>query len=235
MYLLCLLRHSHLDLLELLLRPLPTLGSPLLRHHSLDLHRKQRTDRPMIRHPHVMPRVVQELYLTAPVTTAFAAATPEQDPVTPRRRPLLITTVVVVCADVVLVRRPELDLALLKITQPQTGVLAAGQEQLVSIDEFLEVLGFDGVHDRVAGHGVDPVVEVAGEDAELVVHDQGAVATVDEEGGGVFEVVGGLVEADGREGKVRLFEDGGDVVVAVDGLGLAGGEVAVCEADGCVF
>lgn len=71
--------------------------------------------------------------------------------------------------------------------------------------------------DRVAAHGVDAVVEVAVEDADFVVEDHAAVAAGGEDVG--VGDVGGLREGVGGEG--LGFEDGGDVVVAVDGLGLS--------------
>ena len=152
--------------------------------------------------------------------------TPEKHTIAPSRRALLLARVVVVRVDVVLVRGVKRDGRLGESAQPEARVLLTREQQLVALEEAREVLVFDVLDDGVAAHGVDAVVEVAVEDADLVVHNHAAVAAGCED---VRVRNSGVVgEWICREG--LGFEDGCDVVVAVDGLGLSGGQMAVHEA-----
>ena len=193
---------------------------PLLGVDALDLELEPPADRPVVRHAHLVPLVVELLDPAPP------AAAPVEQPVAPRRAPLLLAAVVVVRAHVVLVRRREQDGQLLERAQAEGRVAAARDEQLVALEQLAEVARLDGGDDRVAAHGVDAVVEVAVEQAELVVEDHGAVAAAHE-----------AVDARRRVAlrrQQRRLQDGRDVVVPRVGRRLARRQVAVDEAERCV-
>ena len=159
----------------------------------------------MIRLPRLMPPV---LGLLDPAHTAV------QQPVAPRGTPLLVARVVGICSHVVLVRRREGYGHFLERAQAEAGVLSAGREELVAVEQFGQVLLADSFDDCVAWDRVNAVVQVAVYDADFVVKDHGAVAAADV----VIDACGGA----GLGGEGVSFHDCGDVVVAVGGLGLAG-------------
>lgn len=171
----------------------------------------------MIRHPNLMPPILK--LLDPPHTTV-------KQPITPRGTPLLLARVVIIRANVVLVRRRECDWHFLERPQSEAWILAARREKLVAVEEFREIIRFHGFDDGFPRYRVDAVVQVAVHDADLVIEDHGAVAAADV----VVDAGGGA----GLHGERVGLHDSCNVVVAVRCLGLAGCQVTVDEAHGAV-
>ena len=171
----------------------------------------------MIRLPRLMPPILNLL---------DPPHAPVQQPIAPRRTPLLLTRVVIIRADIVLVRRRKGDGHFAERAEAEARVLAARGEELVAVEQFGQILLPDRFDDRVAWDRVDAVVQVAVHDADFVIEDHGAVAAADV----VVDARGGA----GFGGEGVGFHYCGDVVVAVRGLGLAGCQVAVDQAHGAV-
>lgn len=79
----------------------------------------------------------------------------------------------------------------------------------------------DGLDHRVATHGVDAVIEVAVQNANLVIHDHGTVAATDE----VVDSSGGIAFA----GQCTILENGSNIVVPINRLRLPSGKMTVDE------
>ena len=109
-----------------------------------------------------------------------AADATVQDPITPRRGPMLLARVVIVRPDIVLIRWGERDRRLIESPQPERGIPSARDKELVSFEQLGQVVGFDGFDNGVPTHGIDAVIKIAVQDADFVVHDHAAVSAADE-------------------------------------------------------
>jgi len=156
-----------MKILEALLGSPQTLQSPSL-VHRLDPHVKCAAYRSMIRDSHLMPAVVHLFPSAMQYTVAV------------RWHAALLSRVVVIRAGIVLVRRREIDRRLCESAQAEARVLSARQSELIPLEQLGVVVDADGLQDGVAAHIVEPIVEVAIYNAELVVHDHGAVTTTNE-------------------------------------------------------
>lgn len=156
-----------MELLKALLGLPHTLQPPAL-VHRLDPHLKCAAHGPMIRDSHLMPAVIHLLPSAMQYTVAV------------RRHATLLSRVVVVSAGIVLVRRREINRRFCESAQAEARVLSTRKYKLIPLEQLSVVVGTDGLQDSVAAHIVEPIVEVAVHNAELVVHDHGTVTTTNE-------------------------------------------------------
>ena len=103
----------------------------------------------------------------------------KENSITPGRRPPLLARIVIVRSDIVLVRRSEGNWTLGECPEPEAWVTLPGQQELITFQDFGQIIRLHCGDDGISGHRVYSIVEISVEYTYLMIEDQGAIASAD--------------------------------------------------------
>src|ERR1700712_5665955 len=121
----------------------------------------------MVRDSHFMATVVDLL------DTISSSA---ENSITPCRRSLLFTRVVIICSYVILVRRCECNRKLIESAKLEPRILPLGSKQLIPFKQLGEISCLDGADNGISAHSIDSIIQITIQDAYFMIHNHAAIA-----------------------------------------------------------